>query len=51
MEVTTPEKDISVSDAELKRLSAYVDDISVEETLDGFSITLRKEISRDALSA
>ena len=51
MEVTTPEKDIRVSDAELKRLSAYVDDISVEETLDGFRITLRKEISRDALSA
>jgi uncharacterized protein YbcI len=51
MEVTVPELEMSLSEAERKRLSAYVDDIKIEETRDGFIVTLQKEISRDALSA
>ena len=51
MEVTVPEQEVSLSEAERKRLSAYVDDIKIEETRDGFIVTLQKEIIRDALSA
>jgi uncharacterized protein YbcI len=51
MEVTVPELEMSLSEAERKRLSAYVDDIKIEETRDGFIVTLQKEINRDALSA
>jgi uncharacterized protein YbcI len=51
MEVTVPELEMSLSEAERKRLSAYVDDIKIEETRDGFIVTLKKEIIRGALSA
>jgi hypothetical protein len=47
VEIKTPQEDLSLSEKDTKRISAYVDDLKIENAEDGALITLTRGISED----
>jgi hypothetical protein len=47
IEIMTSQEDLTVSDVDIGRIKAYLDDMKVERIMSGTKITLVKEIRED----